>query len=103
MRIFKQSKIVWLVAAAVAALAVAGSATAASVTATATVSAGTLSLATALRRASRPRWTAPTSRPRYTMPMTANDATGSGAGWNVTITSTAFTTGTHSLSNSRPP
>jgi hypothetical protein len=31
--------------------------------------------------------------PTYTLPMTINDATGSGAGWNVTITSTTFTTG----------
>src|SRR6266516_5013233 len=28
-----------------------------------------------------------------TMPLTVHDATGSGAGWNVTITSTTFSTG----------
>jgi hypothetical protein len=100
MRIFKQSKIVWLVAAAVAALAVAGSATAASVTATATVSAGTLSLSSAAAPSVSATLNGTDQSPSYTMPMTANDATGSGAGWNVTITSTAFTTGTHSLSNS---
>ena len=31
------------------------------------------------------------------MPMTVNDATGSGTGWNVTVTSTTFTTGSKNL------
>jgi hypothetical protein len=31
--------------------------------------------------------------PTYTLPMTVNDATGSGTGWNVTVTSTTFSTG----------
>lgn len=30
---------------------------------------------------------------------TVNDATGSGAGWNVTVSATTFTSGTHTLSN----
>jgi WxL domain surface cell wall-binding len=35
----------------------------------------------------------------YSMGLTVNDARGSGAGWNLSITSTAFTTGSQSLSN----
>jgi hypothetical protein len=31
------------------------------------------------------------------LPLTISDATGSGAGWNVTITSTTFTVGSHTL------
>jgi hypothetical protein len=34
-----------------------------------------------------------------TMPIVISDTTGSGDGWNVTITSTTFTTGTRSLAN----
>jgi WxL domain surface cell wall-binding len=34
-----------------------------------------------------------------TMPIAISDTTGSGDGWNVTITSTTFTTGTRSLAN----
>jgi WxL domain surface cell wall-binding len=34
----------------------------------------------------------------YTLGLTVVDSRGSGAGWNLTITSTTFTTGTHSLS-----
>src|SRR5450755_4414434 len=33
------------------------------------------------------------------MPIDISDSTGSGAGWNVTVTSTAFTTGSWSLAN----
>lgn len=35
----------------------------------------------------------------YSMGLTVNDARGSGAGWNLSITSTAFTSGSQSLSN----
>ncbi len=34
----------------------------------------------------------------YTLGVTVSDTTGSGNGWNLTITSTTFTTGTHTLS-----
>lgn len=34
----------------------------------------------------------------YSLGLTVNDARGSGAGWDLTITSTTFTTGSHSLS-----
>lgn len=34
-----------------------------------------------------------TQSPTYTIPVTITDLTGSGAGWNLTITSTQFTTG----------
>ncbi len=33
------------------------------------------------------------STPTYTLPLTAVDTTGTGAGWNLTVTSTQFTTG----------
>jgi hypothetical protein len=38
--------------------------------------------------------------PTYTLPITATDARGTGAGWNLTITSTQFTTGPATLSTS---
>jgi hypothetical protein len=33
----------------------------------------------------------------YTLPLSLNDVRGSGAGWNLTITSTTFSTGTHTF------
>ena len=92
-------------AAAVAALAlvVAATAAASTVTATATVNAGTLTLATSASPSVSVTLDGTDQMPTYTLPMTVNDATGSGTGWNTTITSTAFTTGggsPHLLSNS---
>src|SRR5581483_2747312 len=40
------------------------------------------------------------STPTYTIPLTIQDTRGTGAGWNLTITSTTFTTGTQNLSTS---
>jgi hypothetical protein len=75
------------------ALAAAASASAANVTATATVNAGTLSLSTSATPSVSSTLNGVDQSPTYTLPMSVLDATGSGSGWNVTITSTTFTTG----------
>ena len=83
-----------VIAAAVAiALAAAASAGAANVTATATVNAGTLSLSTSATPSVSATLNGTDQTPSYTLPMSVSDNTGSGTGWNVTITSTTFTTG----------
>ena len=66
---------------------------AATATATGTVTAGTLSLTTAATPAFSVTLDGTDKTPTYTVPSTAEDATGSGAGWNLTITSTPFSTG----------
>jgi hypothetical protein len=71
----------------------ASSAAAANVTATATVSAGSLTLSTSASPSVSATLDGTDQAPSYTLPMTVNDSTGSGNGWNVTITSTTFTTG----------
>lgn len=88
-----------LLAALGASLVAASSAFAANVTATATITGGTLSLASSAAPTFSVTLNGTDQTPSYTMPMTVTDATGSGAGWNVTVTSTAFTTGTKSLAN----
>jgi hypothetical protein len=75
------------------ALAAAATASAANVTATATVNAGTLTLSTTASPGVSVTLDGTDQTPSYTLPMTVNDATGSGTGWNVTITSTTFSTG----------
>src|SRR6476661_5187392 len=81
------------VLSAVLAAVAASSAAAANVTATATVSAGTLSLTTSATPSVSATLDGTDQTPSYTLPMSVNDYTGSGTGWNVTITSTTFTTG----------
>jgi hypothetical protein len=88
-----------LLASLGASLIAATSAPAANVTATATVTGGTLSLASSAAPAFSVTLNGTDQTPSYTMPMTVTDATGTGAGWNVTITSTAFTTGPKSFAN----
>jgi WxL domain surface cell wall-binding len=78
---------------AVMALVTAASVSAANVPATVTVSAGTLSLATSAAPSMAVTLDGTDQTPTYTLPMTVSDARGSGAGWNVTITSTTFSTG----------
>src|SRR5437660_1227680 len=82
-----------VVAAAVFCLAAATSALASNVTATATVNAGTLTLSTGATPSVSVTLDGTDQTPSYTLPMTVNDYTGSGTGWNVTVTSTQFTTG----------
>jgi len=85
--------------AAVLTLAALGSATAAdaattaSPTVTGTVTAGALSVATSAAPTFSATLAGGDSTPTYTLPLTAVDTTGSGAGWNLTVTSTQFTTG----------
>lgn len=70
-----------------------GGAWAANVTATGTVSGTTLSLATSATPTFSASLDAGDQTPTYTIPLTIQDTRGTGAGWNVTITSTTFSTG----------
>jgi hypothetical protein len=69
----------------------AGAATTATVTGT--VAGGALSVATTAAPTFSASLAGGDSTPTYTLPLTAVDTTGTGAGWNLTITSTQFTTG----------
>jgi hypothetical protein len=69
------------------------SALAATATVTGTVSAGTLSIATTATPSFSVTLDGTDKTGSYSVPTTVTDATGSGAGWNLTITSTQFTTG----------
>jgi hypothetical protein len=100
MQLFRTPKFVVLAAVGLVALAVVSSAVAANVTATATVSAGTLSLSSSAAPSVSYTLNGSDQTQNYTLPMTVVDATGSGAGWNTTITSTTFTAGAKTLSTS---
>lgn len=78
---------------AVAAFAFPASALAATAESTGTVTAGSLSLTTAAAPTFSATLNGTDQTPTYTLPMTVEDSTGSGSGWNTTITSTEFTTG----------
>ena len=71
----------------------ASAATSASPTVTGTVTGGALSLATTAAPAFSANLANGDSTPTFTIPFTATDTTGTGAGWNLTITSTQYTTG----------
>ncbi|HEX5501163.1 MAG TPA: WxL domain-containing protein [Thermomicrobiales bacterium] len=62
-------------------------------TATATVSGGALSETTGATPSITATLDGTDQTKTYTLPLTATDPTGTGAGWNLTITSTAFSTG----------
>jgi WxL domain surface cell wall-binding len=81
------------VTAALGSFQAAGAATTASPTVTGTVAAGALSVATAAAPTFSANLATGDQTPTYTLPLTATDTTGTGAGWNLTITSTQFTTG----------
>jgi hypothetical protein len=90
----------WLIVFAAIGVSSAG---AANVTATATVNAGNLTLTSSAAPSTSVTLNGTDQMPTYTMPMTAKDETGSGSGWNLTITSTQFSTGggtPHTLSTS---
>lgn len=70
-----------------------GAAHAASVTATGTVSGSTLSLATSATPTFSASLDSGDQTPTYTIPLTVQDTRGTGAGWNLTVTSTTFSTG----------
>lgn len=80
-------------AAAAASLIPAPSALAATATVTGNVNAGTLSISTSATPSFAVTLDGTDKTGSYTVPTTVTDATGSGAGWNLTITSTQFTTG----------
>src|SRR5712691_10542233 len=94
---------VWVLLSLAAAVALvsAGPAFAATTTVTANVNAGPAISLTAPPTASvTVTLNGSDQTPTYTMGLSAIDDTGSGAGWNITITSTQFTTGApvHTLS-----
>jgi len=78
---------------AAAAFAFPASALAATAESTGTITAGSLSLTTGAAPTFSATLDGTDKTPTYTLPMTVEDSTGSGAGWNTTITSTQFTTG----------
>jgi len=94
----------WFGVMLAAALTVGGSTTALadSATATATITGGTLTETTSSAPTINTTLNGTDQTPTYTMAIDTNDATGSGAGWNLTITSTQFTTGGQLPSPSRP-
>jgi hypothetical protein len=65
---------------------------AATASATGTVNAGTLTLSTSATPSFSVNLDGTDRTGTYTLPSTVEDATGSGAGWNLTVTSTQFTT-----------
>ena len=91
-----------IAAVALAVASAASAATSASVTATGTVTgASALSLATAASQTFSDTLDGTDQTASYTIPLTVIDATGTGAGWNTTITSTLFTTsGSKTLASS---
>ena len=84
--------LVGLVAAAASVLP-AQAAVAATATVTGNVNAGTLSITTSATPSFSVTLDGTDQTASYSVPTTVTDATGSGAGWNLTITSTQFTTG----------
>jgi hypothetical protein len=81
-----------------AALVLAAVAVAGTVTATATVTgAGSLSLSHGTTASITDTLDGTDQSVNYTLPLTMNDLRGSGAGWNLTMTSTTFTNGTQTL------
>lgn len=81
-----------------AALATAAAAVAGTITATATVTGtGAVSIASSATATLSDTLDGSDQTVSYQLPLTAVDARGTGGGWNLTITSTTFTTGTHSL------
>jgi hypothetical protein len=84
-----------LLVAAIAAPA----ATAADVPVTGTINPGSLSIATSATPSFAVTLDGTDKTGHYTVPTTVTDATGSNAGWNLTITSTEFTTGSVTLAD----
>jgi hypothetical protein len=81
-----------------AALAVATAAVAATVTATGTVTGtGAVSLASGSTATFSDTLDGTDQTVTYQVPLTVTDARGTGGGWNLTITSTTFNTGAHTL------
>src|SRR3954469_5741094 len=66
---------------------------------TANINAGSLSIATSATPSFSVTLDGTDKTGSYTVPTTVTDATGSNAGWNLTITSTEFTTGSVTLAD----
>lgn len=97
MSLMKQ-RIFILVGLAVAALVLAAAAIAGTVTATATVTgAGSLALSHGATATISDTIDGTDQSVNYTVPLTMTDARGTGTGWNLTVTSTTFNTGTRTL------
>jgi WxL domain surface cell wall-binding len=93
-----KSRMFILLGLAAAALVLAGVAVAGTVTATATVTgAGSLALSNGATATISDTLDGTDQVVSYALPLAMTDARGTGTGWNLTITSTTFTTGTHSL------
>jgi hypothetical protein len=87
-----------LIGLGVLALVLAAVAVAGTVTTTATVTgAGSLSLSNGTTASISDTLDGSDQTVNYTLPLTMNDLRGSGAGWNLTMTSTTFNDGTHTL------
>ena len=87
-----------LIGLGAAALVLAAVAVAGTVTATATVTgAGSLSLSHGATASVSSTLDGTDQSVSYSLPLTMNDLRGSGAGWNLTMTSTTFTNGTQNL------
>jgi len=91
-----------LIGLAVAALALAAAAVAGTITATATVTgAGSMSLANGSTASFSTTLDGTDQNVSWNVPLTVTDARGSGAGWNLTVTSTTFNDGAgHTLATS---
>lgn len=90
---FRQ-RIITLIGIAAAAMILVSAAVAGTITATATVTgAGSLSLASGSTASISDTLDGSDQTVGYTVPLTLIDARGSGAGWNLTLTSTTFTNG----------
>jgi WxL domain surface cell wall-binding len=76
---------------------VARAGTSANVTATATITGGTLAVSSSATPTTSVTLNGLDQTPTYTVPMQVTDPRGTGAGWNITLTSTTFTTGSNSL------
>jgi putative surface cell wall-binding protein len=98
---FRQ-RIFTLIGIGLAALILVSAAVAGTITATATVSgAGSLALSNGTTATLSDTLDGTDQTVSYTVPLTLTDARGSGAGWNLTLTSTTFTDGaSHTLSTS---
>lgn len=94
-------RVFWLVGAMTASAALAASLPAAASTGTATINAGSLAFVSTPPNVIFVDILNGTDQtPTATETLDVGDATGSGTGWNITATSTTFTTGLHSLSTS---
>ena len=83
------------------ALATAAMAAASTITATATITgAGSVSLASGTTASFSDTLDGTDQTVSYQIPLTVIDARGTGGGWNMTVTSTQFTAGAHTLATS---